>query len=48
VKPGAKASESRMSDAPGIVMYSTGWCLLREGRALLERKGLAFREIKTG
>ena len=36
-----------MSDAPGIVMYSTGWCpYCVRARALLERKGLAFREIK--
>jgi glutaredoxin 3 len=36
-----------MSDAPEIVMYSTGWCpYCVRARALLERKGLAFREIK--
>jgi len=29
-----------------IVMYSTGWCAFCErARALLKRKGLAFREI---
>jgi glutaredoxin 3 len=36
-----------MSAAPEIVMYSTGWCpYCVRARALLERKGLAFREIK--
>lgn len=29
-----------------IVMYSTGWCgFCQRARTLLERKGLAFREI---
>jgi glutaredoxin 3 len=29
-----------------IVMYSTGWCgFCQRARALLNRKGLAFREI---
>jgi glutaredoxin 3 len=32
---------------PDIVMYSTGWCpYCVRARALLERKGLPFREIK--
>ena len=36
-----------MSAAPEIVMYSTGWCpYCVRARALLERKGLVFREIK--
>jgi glutaredoxin 3 len=36
-----------MSDTPGIVMYSSAWCpYCVRARALLERKGLAFREIK--
>ena len=36
-----------MSGTPEIVMYSTGWCpYCVRARALLERKGLAFREIK--
>jgi len=36
-----------VSDAPDIVMYSTGWCpYCVRARALLERKGLSFREIK--
>ena len=36
-----------MSAAPEIVMYSTGWCpYCVRARALLERKGLAFREVK--
>lgn len=31
-----------------IVMYSTGWCPYCErARALLQRKGLPFREIKV-
>jgi len=31
---------------PEIVMYSSGWCgYCQRARALLERKGLAFREI---
>ena len=38
---------TRMSGTPDIVMYSTGWCpYCVRARALLERKGLAFREIK--
>jgi glutaredoxin 3 len=37
-----------MSTTPDIVMYSTGWCPYCErARALLQRKGLAFREIKV-
>ena len=37
-----------MSATPDIVMYSTGWCPYCErARALLERKGAAFREIKV-
>jgi len=36
-----------MSDSPEIVMYSSGWCpYCVRARALLERKGLAFSEIK--
>lgn len=36
-----------MSGTPEIVMYSTGWCpYCVRARTLLERKGLAFREIK--
>jgi len=32
---------------PDIVMYSSGWCpYCVRARALLERKGLPFREIK--
>ena len=31
---------------PEVVMYSTGWCpYCARARALLERKGIAFREI---
>jgi glutaredoxin 3 len=36
-----------MTATPEIVMYSTGWCPYCErARALLGRKGLAFREVK--
>jgi glutaredoxin 3 len=34
--------------APEIVMYSTGWCpYCVRAKSLLERKGLAYREIKV-
>jgi glutaredoxin 3 len=37
-----------MSESPDIVMYSTGWCPYCErARALLERKGAAFREVRV-
>ena len=37
-----------MSDAPDIVMYSSSWCgYCARARALLEAKGVAFREIKV-
>ena len=37
-----------MSNIPDIVVYSTGWCpYCVRARALLERKGLPFREIKV-
>ena len=37
-----------MSATPDIVIYSTGWCpYCVRARALLERKGAAFREIKV-
>lgn len=37
-----------MTDAADIVMYSTGWCgYCERARALLQRKGLGFREIKV-
>jgi len=37
-----------MSAAPDIVMYSTTWCpYCDRARALLQRKGLPFREIKV-
>ena len=36
-----------MDATPDIVMYSSGWCpYCVRARALLERKGLPFREIK--
>jgi glutaredoxin 3 len=36
------------AQTPEIVMYSTGWCpYCVRARALLERKGLALREIKV-
>jgi glutaredoxin 3 len=39
---------STMSNTPDIVVYSTGWCpYCVRARALLERKGLSFREIKV-
>jgi glutaredoxin 3 len=39
-----------MADAatPDIVMYSTGWCpYCDRARGLLQRKGVAFREVKV-
>jgi glutaredoxin 3 len=37
-----------MSTTPDITLYSTGWCpYCDRARALLERKGLPFREIKV-
>lgn len=34
--------------SPDVIMYSTGWCPYCErARALLERKGVAFREVKV-
>jgi len=37
-----------MSNTLDIVVYSTGWCpYCVRARALLERKGLPFREIKV-
>ena len=37
-----------MGTTPEIVMYSTGWCpYCDRARALLERKGLPFREVKV-
>jgi len=37
-----------VTDAADIVMYSTGWCgYCKRARALLQRKGLGFREIKV-
>jgi glutaredoxin 3 len=39
-----------MTDAtsPDIVMYSTGWCpYCDRARGLLQRKGVAFREVKV-
>jgi glutaredoxin 3 len=37
-----------VTDAPDIVMYSSGWCgYCARARALLERKGVMFREIKV-
>lgn len=36
-----------MSETPAIVVYSSSWCpYCVRARALLERKGLPFREIK--
>jgi len=37
-----------VTDAPDIVMYSSSWCgYCACARALLEGKGVAFREIKV-
>lgn len=37
-----------MSENPGVVMYSTSFCgSCVRARSLLERKGIAFREIKV-
>ena len=37
-----------MSATPDVVMYSTGFCgYCMRARGLLERKGVAFREIKV-
>ncbi len=37
-----------MGGAAGVVMYSTAWCPYCErARALLERKGADYREIKV-
>ena len=37
-----------MSQIPDIVMYSTAWCgYCQRARNLLERKGVAVREIKV-
>ena len=38
-----------MSDAaPDVLVYSTGWCpYCDRARSLLERRGIAFREVKV-
>ena len=37
-----------MADSRDIVLYSTGWCgYCDRARALLERKGVSYREIKV-
>jgi glutaredoxin 3 len=37
-----------VSDAPDIVMYSSGWCgYCARARALLQHKAVSFREIKV-
>ena len=37
-----------MTDAPDIVLYSSGWCgYCERARALLAGKGFRFREIKV-
>jgi glutaredoxin 3 len=34
--------------SPDVLMYSTGWCpYCDRARALLERKGVALREVKV-
>ena len=40
-------SQSEVRNTPDIVMYSTAWCgYCQRARNLLERKGVAVREIK--
>lgn len=37
-----------MTDAPEVVIYTSGWCgYCSRARGLLEHKGIAFREIKV-
>ena len=37
-----------MTDTPDIVMYSSGWCgYCSRARALLQGKGITFREVKV-
>jgi glutaredoxin 3 len=37
-----------VTDAPDIVMYSSSWCgYCARARALLQGKGVAFREVKV-
>ncbi len=37
-----------MTEPPDIVMYSSSWCgYCARARALLEGKGIAFREVKV-
>ena len=37
-----------MSTTPEIIVYSTGWCPYCErARALLDRKGATYREVKV-
>ncbi len=37
-----------MSETADILIYSTGWCpYCDRARALLDRKGVAFREVKV-
>jgi len=37
-----------MSETPDILIYSTGWCpYCDRARALLDRKGATFREVKV-
>lgn len=37
-----------MTEPPDIVLYSSSWCgYCARARALLERKGIAFREVKV-
>jgi glutaredoxin 3 len=39
--------QNEVQNAPDIVMYSTAWCgYCQRARNLLERKGVAVREIK--
>src|SRR5215475_5558885 len=45
--PQIESTPSEVKSAPDIVMYSTAWCgYCQRARNLLERKGVAVREIK--
>jgi glutaredoxin 3 len=39
---------THMTTAPEVVIYTSGWCgYCSRARALLEHKGIAFREIRV-
>lgn len=42
-----QSADTQAAQRPDVVMYSTDWCgYCQRARNLLERKGVAFREIK--